>query len=531
MEQRQLDDLEPFPEDNIQEEEMLNDVNDIVSNVEDIKENEEVIEEKITKKNEIKIEAANLDEPKPAKKKAKKEVKKELKVNEEISKEETKETKETAPVNDPWADDEDEKIFKHGSTWKIIAGILVILLVFSIYTDGFNLTGAAVGEVSLSGAEDKALDYINNNLLQAPFTADLINSEELDNLYKLTINVAGQEIESYVTKDGNYLFPQGFDLNENLEEEASEVFEVSMDDDAVKGNLNAPVTIIEFSDFECPFCGKYVETTYPEIVKNYIDTGNVNYVFRDFPLDFHPDAQKAAEAAECAGEQEKYWEMHDLLFANQELLSVNDLKQYALDLSLDSEEFNSCLDSGEMAEEVQKDLQDGQAYGVTGTPAFFINGKLISGAQPYEAFEQEIEAALAEAGDVELSPVEEEPEVVPEPVEETVEEPTEVVLEEPEVVPEPVEEPTLTGKTVSLTMDAKKFRFIPNLVEVNQGDKVKLTLTSLDAEHSFELSAFGVSEVISVGAPVTVEFTASKVGTFNFNSKSHTAMVGTLIVN
>lgn len=162
----------------------------------------------------------------------------------------------------------------------------------------------------------------------------------------------------------------------------------------VNGDKNAPVTIVEFSDFECPFCGRYHAQTHPLIVENYVDTGKVKFVFKHFPLNFHASAQKASEAAECANDQGKFWEYHDVLFANQQALSISNLKQYAADLSLDTAEFNSCLDSGEHAAKIKQDLADGQAAGVSGTPSFFINGQKLVGAQPYSAFEQAIEAAL-----------------------------------------------------------------------------------------------------------------------------------------
>lgn len=174
------------------------------------------------------------------------------------------------------------------------------------------------------------------------------------------------------------------------------IVKVSAEDDAVLGNANASVTIIEFSDFECPYCGKFFTETLPLIKQNYINTGKVKLVYRDFPLSFHPDSEKAAEAAECAGEQSKYWEMHDKLFEDQTALSVDNLKQYAKDIGLDSAKFNSCLDSGKMSTEVQKDLADGQSYGVSGTPTFFINGVELVGAQPYSAFDQVIKQALGQ---------------------------------------------------------------------------------------------------------------------------------------
>lgn len=171
--------------------------------------------------------------------------------------------------------------------------------------------------------------------------------------------------------------------------------QVSADDDAVMGNPDAPVEIIEFSDYQCPFCARFFEQTLPQLEQNYIDAGKVKLIYRDFPLSFHQDAQKAAEAAECAGDQGKYWEMHDRIFGNQQSIGVDSLKQYAQQIGLDTGQFNSCLDSGKYAEEVQKDFSDGQAAGVSGTPTFFINGVKVVGAQPYSVFEQAIEQMLA----------------------------------------------------------------------------------------------------------------------------------------
>ena len=173
-------------------------------------------------------------------------------------------------------------------------------------------------------------------------------------------------------------------------------YEVSLDDDPVKGSPDAPVTIVEFSEFQCPYCGYYVREVFPRIDEAYIKTGKVKYVFRDFPLtSIHPNAQKAAEAGGCAAQQGKFWEYHDLLFAHQDTLDVASLKQYAADLGLDSARFDACLDSGAMAEEVAGDVADGQAYGVSGTPAFFVNGIKLTGAQPFEAFQELIEEELA----------------------------------------------------------------------------------------------------------------------------------------
>jgi protein-disulfide isomerase len=168
---------------------------------------------------------------------------------------------------------------------------------------------------------------------------------------------------------------------------------VSMGEDPAKGPAAAPITIVEFSDFQCPYCAR-VNPTIKQVEEKYGD--KVRLVFRDFPLvQIHRDAAKAAEAGECAHEQGKFWEMHDKLFANQSKLQVEAMKQTATEIGLDAEKFNQCMDSSKYAAEVQKDVDEGSRYGVTGTPAFFINGRMLSGAQPLEAFTEMIDEELA----------------------------------------------------------------------------------------------------------------------------------------
>ena len=161
------------------------------------------------------------------------------------------------------------------------------------------------------------------------------------------------------------------------------------------GDEDAPVTIIEFSDFECPFCKRFNDQTFAQIKTNYIDTGKARIVFRHYPLPFHSNAQKASEASMCADDQDKFWEFHDAIFAQQTNIGVDALKQIAATLKLNTATFNSCLDSGKYTKYVQDDLAAGSAAGVSGTPSFIINGQLVVGAQPYSAFQQAIDAALA----------------------------------------------------------------------------------------------------------------------------------------
>ncbi|MBI2133804.1 DsbA family protein [Candidatus Woesearchaeota archaeon] len=169
---------------------------------------------------------------------------------------------------------------------------------------------------------------------------------------------------------------------------------ISEDNDPALGAKNAPVTIVGFTDFQCPYCGRFSQQTLPLIEKDFINTGKARFVLRDFPLSFHANSKIAAEAANCANEQSKFWQYHDKLFENQNALDKENLKKYAREIGIDGGIFDSCLDSGKFSSEVQKDLDDGIAYGVSGTPAFFINGKLIEGAQPYPVFEKAINEAL-----------------------------------------------------------------------------------------------------------------------------------------
>jgi protein-disulfide isomerase len=181
---------------------------------------------------------------------------------------------------------------------------------------------------------------------------------------------------------------------------------VTTADSPALGRRDAPVTIVEFSDYQCPFCRQFVSTTLPALKSAYVDSGKARYVFRDFPIDnIHPQARKAAEAAHCAGDQGKYWEMHDLLFQNQQALAPEQLPHYAKRLGLDAAAFSACLDSAKHAGAVQQNYGEGAAAGVRGTPSFIVGrtrpdntveGLLIVGARPLADFRQEIDRLLNE---------------------------------------------------------------------------------------------------------------------------------------
>ncbi len=160
----------------------------------------------------------------------------------------------------------------------------------------------------------------------------------------------------------------------------------------VRGTPDAAVTVVEFSDFECPFC-KQAHGTVTKVMERY--AGKVRLVYRDLPLErIHPQARGAAEAARCAQDGGKFWEYHDLLFLRSPKLAPEDLKRYAKEVGLDAQKFDACVASGAHKESVQRDMEEGARLGITGTPAFFINGRLLTGAQPVEAFARIIDDEL-----------------------------------------------------------------------------------------------------------------------------------------
>lgn len=181
-----------------------------------------------------------------------------------------------------------------------------------------------------------------------------------------------------------------------------EKVDVSVDDDPMLGNPKAKITLVEFSDFQCPFCRSFWGGAFQQIKKEYIDTGKVKFVYRDFPLSFHPGAQPASEGAECADDQGKFWEFHDKIFGEQAKqgggtiqFSENDVREWASGVSgLDMNKWNECFNSNKYQQEVKKDFDDGSKYGVSGTPTVFINGKPVVGAQPFSAFKAEIDKLL-----------------------------------------------------------------------------------------------------------------------------------------
>jgi len=238
---------------------------------------------------------------------------------------------------------EETVTLKKSTIWMGISGVLAVLLIISVFTGGFGIKGGS--------NSDNSGNIVAPNPSPSPSPS-----------------------------------PGGIALVDAKK---------WVDDDPSLGDKNAKLTIVEFSDFQCPFCGRFRTQTFDQIKKEYIDTGKVKFVFRDFPLSsIHPYAQKASEASECADEQGKFWEYHDKLFENQQALTIDNLKKYASDLSLDTKKFNDCLDSGKMVSEVNKDTQDATASGGSGTPYFLVGNRPVSGAQPFANFKAAIDAQL-----------------------------------------------------------------------------------------------------------------------------------------
>ncbi|MDP6670190.1 MAG: thioredoxin domain-containing protein [archaeon] len=315
----------------------------------------------------------------------------------------------------------------------LVIGVYALPMIMLPTDQGGAGQAGVIEAAGPTAVASKVLNYINANLLAEGTVASNAVAEPFGNsLYKVTFSIPSQggsdETSVFATVDGETMFitivnQNMFNLDTPLPAPADPVpqdppaqppaAEVSADDDAFVGPEDAKVVVVEFSDFECPYCAAAVgkhellisrfkesdpswEPAVPYL-KELAAEGKIKFVYRDYPLGGHSKAQKAAEAAECAAEQGKFWEMHDLIFDNLEAgtIAVVNLKQFAVDLELDTEAFNTCLDSGEMAAEVQSDMAEGSSYGVNGTPAFFVNGILVSGAQPASVFETIIEQELA----------------------------------------------------------------------------------------------------------------------------------------
>ncbi len=259
--------------------------------------------------------------------------------------------------------------------------------------------------IPIAQVKDRVMDFVNYKLVKPGVKAQLKDMKEEDQFYRfnLTLEKDGNnvaDVSVYTTKDGQYLILNLIKLPEVIEKQEEKPEETTtptpsttpqsqtqpdIENEPYKGDENAEIVIVDFSSYSCPYCRKFTINTLPKILENF----NVRYVFKDFPI--HGEiAIKAHEAANCAYEQGKYWEYHDILFERQSEWMRNESKfvEYAKILGLNVEEFKACLDSGKYRDEILKDKEEGMDLGVRGTPTLFINGRKVVGAQPYEEFER-----------------------------------------------------------------------------------------------------------------------------------------------
>jgi len=215
--------------------------------------------------------------------------------------------------------------------WQGISGILFILLLISIFTSGFGFGGETP---TAAAVQDEPAD------------------EPKEPAPKLTVDDLDLEGVPFL------------------------------------GEEDAEITMVIYDDFQCPFCARFEQQAWLKIKEEYIDTGKAKFYYKHFPLGFHPQAQLAAEATECAHDQGKFWELHDTIFANQKDLNEENLKKWAEEMELDMTEFNTCLDTHKYAEKVKLSMTEGQKVGVSGTPSVLIEDQLVVGAVPFEDVEQ-----------------------------------------------------------------------------------------------------------------------------------------------
>jgi protein-disulfide isomerase len=280
---------------------------------------------------------------------------------------------------------------------------------------------AQMYEVRRNGAEELISDYLLEQTAQAQgLTKAQLLHQEVDSKVS---EVTDKDVENFyaanqarIRKPLDDVRPQILNyLQQNKLTEARRVYlkslrdqaqvklyltppivDVSAEDAPIKGPTNAPITIVEFSDFQCSYC-KRVVNVLDQVLEHYGD--KVKLAFRDFPIaTIHPQAEKAAEAAHCAGEQGKFWEYHDLLFEKQDAIPSTNFAEHAKTMGLDVSAFQTCLDGRKYQGKVERNYAAGVKAGVSGTPAFFINGRLLSGAQPLEAFKAVIDEELERLG-------------------------------------------------------------------------------------------------------------------------------------
>lgn len=293
------------------------------------------------------------------------------------------------------------------SKWPMrIFGVIVFFgLIYMFFF--FNSSSDKVS-VSEDSVFETVVNYLNSITGGG---VSFVNSRDIGNLYEVTISYQGQQIPVYVTKDGEYFISEIIPMNQQVQttsqtQQQTQTQRINLDDSEIEGyaylgDENAPVTIIEFTDFSCPFCQRHYQQTKPEIKSNYIDTGLVKYVFVDFVSVGTSTPHEAALCVRELADDEAFWKMFGLILDNQQEMRTNPnmLAQLAVAAGVDVDEFNECLDSGKYQAQVSQSTAFGRSLGITGTPGFLIGNQengyvLVSGAQSYNVFQQTIEREL-----------------------------------------------------------------------------------------------------------------------------------------
>lgn len=462
----------------------------------------------------------------------------------------TASSKETASEHD--------NLWESVSTWKVVTVILALVVVLSVFTSGFRFdslpTVSSGTVIPLTEAESKVIQFLNENVLVPPFTAAVTQSQEENGLYKLTLSIAGQSVDSYISKDGALLFPRWIDLTAPPERpigpQIVQRFDIGIDNDPLLGETTAPVTIIEFANVKCSDCLRFHQDIFPKLKEQYIDTGKVRLVFRDYPT---VESELVGLAGECALEQgnQHFWTFHDRMFANSDQQNTETFRQWAQELNFNMERFDSCMQNNKYQKELYEDLNDLKAaVGETPVPTFFINGQVVVGVPSFEEFARIIEGELQITREAPSNaagqPVKitRDSATVSEPIQNAVEEPfiSSGGKDEPQPAPRSAEEEEGTNEVFSvpsgsssssLRVEAKRWRFVPTEFRVRQGEAVQLTIVSKDLVFTFAIPDFGVSQAITAGGQETVTFTPTQTGTFAFtcsDCEEFRGMTGTIVV-
>jgi len=276
-------------------------------------------------------------------------------------------------------------------------GVIFLFTVIAILM--FPLGTSVSPTQAMNIAENEVSKMIGDDTVIVEAIGYDLNHEIYQIYLNLTQGNLNQQTDIHVSRDGTALILGEIQHIGTSTDSASQTSRLDIqlgENELSVGSLDAPVTIVEWSDFECPFCNRFYETTIKQIKTNYIDTGKVRYVYKHFPLSFHPAAEISAQAVECANEQGVWYEYHGAIFENQDgTFGKDELIAWSSGIVPDQNAFRTCLESNKYLTKISEDMSYGQSLGVQGTPGSFVNGIKVEGAQPYNVFAALIESELA----------------------------------------------------------------------------------------------------------------------------------------